>query len=175
MKSGSNTFWMAGRVLFLLLVVAGVVMSQEPYRSPRHFSGVINDYTPSNTMPPGPWEVRGTWSLTLDRDGDKASFSAALTMEQSAADPRMQHTHHITIEQGAVTPLPNGGFEVDGIPTLTKDGGPAPLQPATLHIQITGGTLVEHSNITLQFDVVSGGPTIHFGPQMLHGVVRKSS
>jgi hypothetical protein len=176
----------AARVLISLLAIASIVMSQErSQQKPRYFSGTISDYTPSNITPAGPWEVRGTWSLRMDRDRDKASFSAALVMvlsdftrtpanvdSTSGPTSRMQHTHHITIEDGTVTPLPNGGFELAGIATITKDGSPAPLQPATLHVQITGGTLLEYSNLTMQFDVISGGPTIHFGTQTIHGVVR---
>src|SRR5450755_225080 len=46
-----------------------------------HFKGVINDYSPS-TVSGGPWEIRGTWSLDVERSGT-ANFSADLTMETS--------------------------------------------------------------------------------------------
>jgi hypothetical protein len=144
-----------------------------------HISGVINDYTPATTvMPNGPWEVRGLWSLKLDEEaGDKADFSASLTMELSSPSDvnnpstRMQHTHHLTVIGGYITPIA-GGFEVTGPVTITKDGGPAPaaLQGSTLVIDITGGPDVEFSNITLTF---KDGATTHFGPQPIHGVIRK--
>ena len=78
--------------------------------APTQFSGVINDYSPTTSMPMGPWEMRGPWTLTLNQDTSKADFSATLTMElsdytrnaanidsTSATTGRMQHTHHIGI------------------------------------------------------------------------------
>ena len=52
--------------------------------------------------------------------------------------------------------------------TITKDGSPAPFAASTLSVTITGGTSVGFSNITLQFQ---GGAAVHFGPQLIHGVV----
>jgi hypothetical protein len=86
----------------------------------------------------------------------------------SGATARMQHTHHIAIGNGAITPISTGGFELSGPVTITKDGSPAPLAASTLTVGITGGTSVEYSNITLQF---AGGATVHFGSQLIHGVI----
>jgi hypothetical protein len=86
----------------------------------------------------------------------------------SGASGRMQHTHHIAIEAGTVTQNPTGGFELSGPVTTTNDGSPAPLKASTLSVNIIGGTSVGFSNITLQFQ---GGATVHFGPQVIHGVV----
>ncbi len=185
----SKTLWYVFHiVVVLVLVVATGALAQAP--APRHFSGVINDYTPATIggKVVGPWEIRGPWSLDLKGDSGKADFSAALTMElsdftraatnvdsTSGATSRLQHTHHITIEDGIVTPLPTGGFEVSGPATITKDGSPAPLATTTLDVDITGGTIVEYSNITLTFEVVTGGATGHFGTQAIHGVVRKAT
>jgi hypothetical protein len=163
----------------LMLAVATGLLAQTS--TPTQFSGVINDYSPATTvMPMGPWEMRGSWSLTLDGTG-KGDFSAALTMElsdytrdasnvdsTSGADSRMQHTHHITIQGGTVTQVATGGFELTGPVGITKDGSPAPLAASTLSVTITGGKTVEFSNITLQFQ---GGAPVHFGPQLIHGVV----
>jgi hypothetical protein len=178
-----RTLWLVVRVIVLLVLTAGTcVLAQAP--APMHFSGVINDYSPSNVKPAGPWEIRGQWSLKIKRESGTADFSAALTMAlsdysrnpsnvdaTSGAASRMQHTHHITIEDGTVTPLPTGGFEVSGPATITKDGSPAPLAPSMLYVDITGGTSLEFSNITLTFQ---GGATVHFGAQAIHGVVRQS-
>jgi hypothetical protein len=162
-------------VVALLLVAGSIGLLAEP-RTPTHFSGVINDYTPAAAVgSASPWEVRGPWNLRLDEDG-KADFSAEVTMELSnPSDPnnpstRMQHTHHLSVEDGTVTSI-TGGFEVTGSVTITKDGGPAPaaIQGSTLVIDVTGGTLVDFSNITLTFQ---GGATKHFGSQPIHGVVR---
>ncbi len=180
----SRTLWRAVRIIVVLVLAVATGALAEPWKTPDHFKGVINDYSPASVTPTGPWEIRGPWSLKLKEDCGKADFSAALTMElsdysrtpsnvdsTSGTTSRMQHTHHITIEDGTVTPLSTGGFEVTGPVTITKDGSPAPLAASTLTVDITGGTTVEYSNITLQFD---GGATVHFGSGLLHGVVRKA-
>jgi len=149
--------------------------------TPLQFSGVIHDYSPATTvMPMGPWEMRGSWTLTLDGTG-KGDFSAALTMElsdytrnssnvdaTSGADSRMQHTHHITIQGGSVAQVATGGFELTGPASITKDGSPAPFAASTLSVTVSGGKTVEFSNVTLQFQ---GGAPVHFGSQLIHGVV----
>lgn len=169
----------------LVMVAASVLVTLADFQTPTHFSGVINDYTAvagATAVSPGtgPWEVRGPWSLNLHEKSNTADFSAAVTMELSdfslsgsdiTASARMQHTHNLTVE-GTVTPI-TGGFEVTGPVTITKDGGPAPaaIQGSTLVIDITGGTLVAFSNISLTFE---DGAKSHFGLAPLHGVVRKA-
>jgi len=79
-----------------------------------HFKGAINDYSPS-TVSGGPWEIRGLWSLDVERSGT-ANFSADLTMETSdygisgttQVDPanpatRSPHTHHISMTNATVS------------------------------------------------------------------------
>ncbi len=174
----SNIFWRALLVTVVLIqALSTAVLAQTPM--PSQFSGVIHDYTPSSTAPMGPWEIRGPWTLTVNADGS-ADFSATLTMElsdytrnssnvdsTSGSSGRMQHTHHIAIADGTLAQI-TGGFEVSGPVTITKDGSPAPLASSTLLVNITGGTSVEYSNITLQFE---GGAPVHFGSQSIHGVV----
>jgi hypothetical protein len=164
----------------LMLAAASGVLAQSSTST--QFSGAIDDYTPASTvMPMGPWEMHGSWTLTLDGQTGKGDFSAALTMElsdytrnssnvdsASGTDSRMQHTHHITIQGGTVTQIATGGFELAGPASVTKDGSPAPFPASTLSVTITGGKNVEFSNITLQFQ---GGAPVHFGPQLIHGVV----
>jgi hypothetical protein len=170
----------------LVMVAAAVLVTLADLQTPTHFSGVINDFTAvagATAVSPGtgPWEVRGPWSLNLHEKSGTADFSAAVTMELSdfslsgsniTASARMQHTHNLTVEGGTVTPI-TGGFEVTGPVTITKDGGPAPaaIQGSTLVIDITGGTLVTFSNISLTFEDGASG---HFGLAPLHGVVRKA-
>jgi hypothetical protein len=163
----------------LLLAAATGLLAQSS--TPTQFSGVIHDYSPATTVTPvGPWEMRGTWTLTLDGTG-QGDFSAALTMElsdytrnssnvdaTSGADSRMQHTHHITIQGGTITQVATGGFQLTGPVSITKDGSPAPLATSTLSVTIFGGKTVEFSNITLQFQ---GGAPVHLGSQLIHGVV----
>jgi hypothetical protein len=167
-----------GCAVLLLSVTTGLLAQTS---TPTQFSGVIHDYSPATTvMPMGPWEMRGSWTLTLDGTG-KGDFSAALTMElsdytrnssnvdsTSGPDSRLQHTHHIAIQGGTVTQVATGGFELTGPVSITKDGSPAPLAASTLSVTISGGKTVEFSNITLQFQ---GGAPVHFGPQLIHGVV----
>jgi len=165
-------------IVVLTLAAATSVLAQAP-AAPTQFNGVIEDYTPQTNTPPGPWEMRGPWTLTLN--GASGNFAAELTMElsdytrdasninvTSGANSRMQHTHHISMQGGSVTQISTGGFELTGPVSITKDGSPAPLAASTLSVDIVGGTAVGFSNITLQFD---GGATIHFGSQLIHGVV----
>jgi hypothetical protein len=167
-------------VTVLVLAAAAAFVTFADWQTPTHFSGLINDYT-AVAGGTGPWEVRGPWDLRLHEESGKADFSAAVTMELSdfslsgsniSASARMQHTHHLTVQGGTVTPI-TGGFEVTGPVTITKDGGPAPvaIQGSTLVIDIVGGTLVKYSNITLTFE---NGAANHFGTEPLHGVVRKA-
>ncbi|MGH9408393.1 MAG: hypothetical protein ACRD1V_02950 [Vicinamibacterales bacterium] len=169
---------------------------------PRHFSGLINDYTASATATPplvsiagGPYEIRGTWTLTLDEKKGTADFSAALNMEtsdygivQSPAnvnkdDPstRGAHTHHINLTGGIVsidwetscqpyaTPV-KGGFVVTGQASITGNGTLSALSPSPLTVCVLGGTAVTFSNVELMF----GSPASkHFGTEAVHGLVTK--
>jgi hypothetical protein len=164
---------------------------------PVHFSGLINDYSPS-TSPGGPYEIRGDWSLDVVRGGT-ANFSADLNMETSdygitgatQVDPtnpatRSPHTHHISMTNAAVSydtsvcPANNpattvSGLVVTGSAPTTANGGPAPFDPqntSTLQVCIMGGPEVSFSNVTL---VYTGPATGHFGTQPIHGVVRNVS
>jgi hypothetical protein len=162
-----------------------------------HFSGLINDYSPS-TVSGGPYAIRGDWSLDVQRNGT-ANFSADLNMETSdygisnatAVDPanpatRSPHTHYISMTNAALSydtsvcptnspPTTFSGLAVPGKPTTTANGGPAPFDPtnsSTWQVCIMGGAEVNYSNVTL---VYSGPATAHFGPQAIHGVVRNVS
>ena len=53
--------------------------------------------------------------------------------------------------------------------TITLNGNPAPVSPSPLVITVTGGSVVQLSNITLTF----GSPgSKHFGTEPLPGVVQ---
>jgi hypothetical protein len=65
----------------------------------------------------------------------------------------------------------SAGVVINGTATTTGNGGPAPFESkgaSTLQVCITGGSLVQFSNITL---VYTGPATTHFGTQPIHGVV----
>lgn len=173
--------WALRIIGVVALAVSLGALAQSP--SPTHLSGLINDYTPEmvNGEVVGPWEIRGEWSLDMTGTSGQANFSAAVTMERSdegvmqndgdfnTPAGRHEHTHHIMLVGGVVTPLKNG-FEVTGTATVAGNGNNppdfAPMSPVT--IDITGGTLVKFSNFQLTF----GDPAdTHFGKNPLHGVV----
>jgi len=183
----------------LALVLATGALAHGP--APVHFTGSINDYSPS-TIKGGPYEIRGDWSLELDRKSGTADFSAVVNMETSdfgitegIVDPtqpatRGAHTHHIKLTNATVTwsmdgcpafnPLTKVGFQVNGtVSLLTGNGSNAPFETdppsSTLQVCITGGDgdySISHSNLTLVFQ---GPATKHFGTQAIHGDVSTQS
>ncbi len=165
-------------VLALAVISIGA-QAQSQNSNPTAFSGVINAYSPQTTST-GPYEVRGPWSLTLTDDATKADFSAALDMELSDGwvltknngnfDPnaRGAHTHHVTLV-GAEVVRTATGLRVSGMATITLNGSPAPVSPSPMTIQITGGTDVPFSNITLTFTPPGSN---HFGTEPLPGVIQ---
>ncbi len=179
----------------LLLTVASLSLQAQEHQFPHrvHFSGLINDFTPITTGA-SPWELRGLWSLTLDEQSSTASFSATLTMELSDfgqtvttvnAVQRAQHTHRITMKTNSVvynptdcppappsTPAYTALIELTGTANIEANGSPAPFGSSPLQVCIAGGSNIEFSNITLVF-AESSGAAGHFGPQAIHGVVRK--
>jgi hypothetical protein len=196
MKSKKPT---AVGMLSLLLLISGTcVLGQE--RKTMHFSGLINDYSPASVTG-GPWEMHGQWTLDLRREwrGEwttSAEFLSDMTMSDygttaGVADAtkggQSPHTHHIKLTTATITsnmdscptvsPATIMGFQINGtVSLITGNGSNAPFETdppsSTLQICITGGDKVSNSNITLVF----GGPaTTHFGPQAIHGVVRKAS
>ena len=169
--------WMA-QALFVLAACLGLFAQSTTVK----LSGVLNDYTPSNVSPTGPWEVRGDWTLVLKPALSQANFEASLTMVRSdywvtqnsstIDDPsqRVPHTHHVTLIGGTVTSITNG-FEVSGVATVTASGNPPPFGSSIpIVIDVTGGTNVKYSNIKLTFQSPADG---HFGTEPLEGVVRK--
>jgi hypothetical protein len=164
---------------------------------PSHFSGLINDYTPSAAVTKGgPYEMRGKWSLEMDERRGTTRFEAAMNMETSdfgiaqgtvnKDDPttRGAHTHHILMTDGVVStdwmtrcppfsPAVTGGFVVTGTAFVTGNGStPTFGNPSSLTLCILGGGNVKFSNFTMAF-----GPKAkasgHFGTQAIHGVVLK--
>jgi hypothetical protein len=169
-----------GRMVFatavLVLQVTTCALAQNT-----QFSGTIDAYSPQ-TKTTGPYEVHGTWSMTLKGNSGKADFSAVLNMELSDGwvltlgngnfDPngRGAHTHHITLVDGDVLPASgSNGFRITATATVTVNGSPAPISPTPIEIDITGGSDVEYSNVQMIF----GSPgSKHFGPEPLPGVVQ---
>jgi hypothetical protein len=172
-----NTLWWTMQLIVLVTLAAGGgLLAQEPRPDSDRLTGVINDYSPKGVNPTGPWEIRGVWTLRFRASG-KADFTASLTMELSdpaitatgEPGPRMQHTHHIVVEDAQVERLTSGGFELSGPVTITKDGSPV-LASSTLTVTVTGGTSIALSNVALTF---SGPASMHFGSDEIHGVIRR--
>jgi hypothetical protein len=158
--------------LAMIGVLAGVQGAAQGNQTER-MSGLINDYSAGG----GPWHVHADWDVQINGESGKADFSAAVAMVRSdlwvvltSADPadteaRNPHTHHITLEGGDVTKLANG-IRITGTATATGSGNPAFVSP--LQIDITGGSAVQFSNVSLTF---SGAAAAHFGTAPLNGVV----
>ena len=180
----------------LLFVSAPCASAQE--RTPTHFNGVINDYSPADPNIKGsPWEMHGQWSLDILEFG-VADFYADMTMSGYGTTSGLPdgtkgganaHTHHIRLTKVKViwdmvgcpaysTPVPTTGFQISGtVSLITGNGSKAPFEmtptpTSTLQVCVLGGNEVSYSNVTMVF----GGPaTTHFGTQAIHGVVRKAS
>jgi hypothetical protein len=183
----------------LLLVAGSCALASE--RRAAHFSGLINDYSPSSTTVKGsPWEMHGQWSMDVFPEWESADFSADMTMSgygttaAGAVDPTKPlvnpHTHHIRLTNVQIIwnitgcpayapPAVTTGFQLKGtVSLMTGNGSIAPFETdppsSTLQVCVTGASAgqytIENSNITMVF----GGPAAtHFGPQAIHGVVRK--
>lgn len=163
---------------------------------PIHFSGLLNDYTPSAAVTKGgPYEMRGKWSLEVDERRDTAKFSASMNMETSdygiiqgnvdkddPAHTRGAHTHHISMTDGVITtdwmtrcpvfnPVVTQGFVVTGTAYVTGNGGPTLFgNPSPITLCVLGGINVKFSNITVTLGIPASN---HFGPQAIHGVVSR--
>jgi hypothetical protein len=188
-------------VLSVLVLLPGAGAAAQS-RSEVHLSGLINDYSPS-TVKGGPWEMHGQWTLSINESSGTADFSADMTMSgygktaSGAVDPTQAgvgaHTHHIKLTGAAITwdttgcpPFNPGyvmgyGFQIKKtVKLMTGNGSNAPFETtppsSVLQVCVSGGEgndSILLSNITLQFE--TGSPAItHFGPQAIHGVVRKS-
>lgn len=162
-----------------VLATASIAAAQNP--SPAKLSGTINDYTSGAQT----WEMRGTWTLTVDGDSGKADFTAALNMEHSdlgminGAASRTQHTHHIRMSGAQViadasyvasncpsahyAPPTTHGIAVVGMANVTGNGAFAPFAPngeqSQLTVCVTGASQVGFSNVTLVFPALKDDAT----------------
>jgi hypothetical protein len=181
-------------ILAAATAMIGYTVSQADEPPPAtHYSGLINDYTPSAAVVKGgPYEMRGKWSLEVDERHGTARFSAEMNMEtsdfgitQGTVDKdnpttRGAHTHHIVMTDGMVSsdwmsrcpsfaPPVTGGFVITGSAFVTGNGSPALFgNPSQLTLCILGGANVEFSNLTMTFGTPAN---THFGIQAIHGVV----
>jgi hypothetical protein len=173
-----TTKWTFTAAVLLALAVLGVQASaQNPAKA--HLGGTIGDYVWVEAGPGfGAWFVSGEWSLHVHGESGKADFTASLLgvrsdlwVLQNSIDPvtttRSPHTHHVGIVKGEVTSIPNG-FKVSGTATITANGNATPYSSAPVEVEITGGNLLQFSNMKLTF---LGVAIDHFGSQPYDGVV----
>jgi hypothetical protein len=183
----SNILTSAVRALSVLLLASGAcALAQD--RGPIHFSGLINDYSPS-TVKGGPWEMHGQWTLDIRRDrraesGFAADFSADMTMSDygttnglpdGTKGGQSPHTHHIKLTNQivianmdgcpTVSPAALTGFQFGGtVSLITGNGTNAPFEKpnsppvSTLQVCITGGDQVPYSVTNSNISLVFGGP-----------------
>jgi len=175
--TGTTKSKFAGAV-FLALALVGVQASAQNSVS-THLGGTIGDYVWVEAGPGlGAWFVSGEWSLQVHGSSGKADFTASLLgvrsdlwVIQNSSDPvtttRSPHTHHVAIVNGQTTSIPNG-FKVSGTATITANGNVTPYSSAPVEVEITGGNLLQFSNMKLTF---LGAAIDHFGSQPYDGVV----
>jgi hypothetical protein len=193
----SNAFSWMTRTLILVFAVGIGAVAQNPVHFSGIINDFTPAHDAKGN-PTGPWELHGEWNLNLNGDSGTAGFSAVMTMENSdywlsinpnpPADPdvpatRNPHAHHITMVGAAVTfdtsvcpankPATTTGFVVTGMASIAGNGSPAPFQSggvlSPLQVCVTGGTVLQSSNITLVFSAPASG---HFGSQAIRGAVR---
>ena len=190
--------WTLRIIAVFVLAVGTGAQAQAP--SPKHFRGVINDYTAATGVA-GPWEMHAVWSLNLKGDSGKADFSAVMTMEHSdywvLANPtapptpptvdnpaaRSPHTHHITMTDAAVSfdtsvcpanspATTSAGFVVTGQVSITGNGNPAPFEAkGPSTLQVCITGGAEVPFSNVSL-VLTGPATGHFGTHAINGVVR---
>jgi hypothetical protein len=130
-------------------------------------NGIIDDFSPVLDAS-GPWQVSGQWSLMLLGNSGLGNFSAELNMVRAEnPDNRSAHTHTVTLTNAEVSSLANG-FQITGNAIITVNGNLAAFSGSPITVQVTGGSAVPFSNISLAF---GGGAVMHFGDQPFHGVV----
>lgn len=169
-KSTFNPFKVLPRIAALVtIVVALTSQGLAQTGTPNRLGGIIDDFTPVLDTS-GPWQLSGQWTLKLKGNGGSGDFSAALNMVRAEfVDARSAHTHHVTISNGQVTPLANG-FQISGNAIITVNGDLASFSGSPVTVQVTGGSAVAFSNITLTF---GGDAVTHLGDQPFHGVVTR--
>lgn len=153
--------WVAGAIAALSATagVGGLTTARAgnaEASSPRHFSGLINDFTPSAAVTSGgPYEMRGKWSLEVDEHRGTARFSAEMTMETSdygiletapGSDPpaplvnkdnpvsRNPHTHHFSL--ASVTSVSS---DISSCPAIKPVATQGVVVTGFLNVTLNGG------------------------------------
>ena len=158
--------WRLLSVAALTLALSGHGLAQG--QRDLHYAGVVNDYT-ANFDGGGAWHIMGEWTIAVKGDSGKGTFTAGFTMARASVEPRSFHTHHVTLEDGVVTVLPNG-YRITGTAAMAGNGGLAGFTGSPVTVEVTGGNAVPASNLAITF---GGGAVSHFGSGAIKGVVTK--
>jgi hypothetical protein len=159
-----KTFLASTSLLLMILVAPAGAFYDAP--SPTKLTGVINDFSPPNTNPAGPYLVNGHWSLQFQPSGS-ADFTSSLTMVRSDDVDRNFHTHHVRMSGGQVTVTATGGLLISGAAVITSSGNVV-FPGSSVQIEITGGTALARTNLKLTF---LGPVAFHFTSEPYEGVV----
>ena len=159
-----SILWRAAALVTIALAWGGQVLAGPAEQT--RLGGQISDYT-ATADPASAWHVSGDWSVRLMGDSGRGIFSAALSMVHSANPAPAAHTHHVTLRDGEVTPLPTG-FRLTGLATITSNGNVAGFSGSPIEVQVTGGNGLAYSNVAVTF---GGAAAAHFGDLPIHGVV----
>jgi hypothetical protein len=128
--------------------------------------GTIHHYT-AVLDPNGPWQIVGDWSLTLNTANFTVDLLASFSMVRSDNETRSPHTHHISMPGGQITPIANG-FRISGVAVILNNGSSAPFSGSPVSVDITGGSGMSFSNVSVTFGGAAAG---HFGAEPVLGVV----
>jgi hypothetical protein len=181
--NSKSLLWMVGAVAVVMLAVGIGTLAQAP--TPRHFSGLINDYSPETIAGKvvGPWEMHGKWSLDLKGNSGLADFSAEMSMELSDHamevaiangvvtggepatfdDPetRIPHTHHITMKSVMVSS--DTSTCPPYLPPVTTNPGFMVMGPATISGNGSPAPFSKNDTLLSQLQVcVNGGSDVPF-------------
>jgi hypothetical protein len=135
--------WTVRTIAVAALALAASAQAQAP--TPDHFSGILNDYTAATGVG-GPWEMHGTWSVKLKKDG-KADFSAVMTME---------HPDYWVIANPATPTIPPAP------PATPTVDNPGLRGPHTHHLTMTDATVSTDPTLLASCPADSPATTPHF-------------
>jgi hypothetical protein len=163
-SSGRLLCFTAATLAVITMAVADSAHAQGT-TSPR-VEGLIHHYTAALDAN-GPWQIVGDWSLTLNTATFTVDLLASFSMVRSDTEPRTPHTHHIRMAGGQITPIANG-FRINGTAVIQNNGSAAPFSGSPVSVDITGGSGMSFSNVSVTFGGAAAG---HFGAEPVLGVV----
>jgi hypothetical protein len=153
--------WTLRFIAVLVFAVSTGAQAQAP--SPRHLSGLINDYTPATGVV-GPWELHGAWSLKLKGESGKADFSAILTMEHDdywvLANPTTPPATPTVDNPGARSPHTHRIIMTDALVSYDPSVCPANSPATTVRFVVTGPADIAANGTSAPFQTKGGVTTL---------------